>query len=246
MEIDMKIIKLFEEKQKDVHNAKNPVLAFFGDSVTQGCFELYTDSSAQGYNTVFRSADAYHARLKEMLSILYPHVPAVFVNAGISGSNTEGALSRIEEDVLKFKPDLTVVCFGLNDSCMEKFTSEYYKQNLIQIFKMLKDAGSEVIFMTPNMMNTDVHHAVKEPVLKKIAEMTMRIQTEGRLDEFMEKGREAARESGVKLCDAYSIWKRLSECGVNVSDLHANHTNHPTKEMHCIFAYELLKTMLED
>ncbi len=242
----MKILKLFEEKQKDVHRARTPVIAFFGDSVTQGCFDLHTIPEEPGYATVFKSSDAYHARLREMLSMLYPKVPAHFINAGISGNNAYVALDRLERDVLSFKPDLTVVCFGLNDSSADVYTPEGYKENLIKIFTALKDAGSEVIFMTPNMMNTDINAGIKDEIIEKIAQNAMKVQNSGRMDEFMAAAREAVLECDVKLCDVYTIWQKINKNGVQVSALLSNYINHPTKEMHYMFAYELLKTMLED
>ena len=82
----MKIAKLFAEKAKDNWNAPGVTLAFLGDSVTQGCFEIYK-TSPDSIETVFDKNSAYHAQLAQMLAVLFPSVPVNIVNAGVSGSN---------------------------------------------------------------------------------------------------------------------------------------------------------------
>ena len=37
----MEIIKKIIKKQENLHESRQPVIAFLGDSVTQGCFELF-------------------------------------------------------------------------------------------------------------------------------------------------------------------------------------------------------------
>ena len=37
----MKIIDKILAKQANLHENRQPVIAFLGDSVTQGCFEIY-------------------------------------------------------------------------------------------------------------------------------------------------------------------------------------------------------------
>ena len=52
----------------------------------------------------------------KIFSVLFPNVPLNIINAGISGNNSTDGLNRLERDVIAYKPDLTVVCFGLNDN----------------------------------------------------------------------------------------------------------------------------------
>ena len=80
------------------------VLASFGDSVTQGCFEAYASERDK----------CYGERMKQILNMLYPETPVVFVNGGLGGDTAHGSLNRIN-DVLRHAPDLTIVSFGLND-----------------------------------------------------------------------------------------------------------------------------------
>ena len=66
----MNIIEKIKAKQKDL-NANAPVtIAFFGDSVTQGCFELYKTSETSFLPEV-RVEEGYHAKLRSIFQMLY-------------------------------------------------------------------------------------------------------------------------------------------------------------------------------
>ena len=240
----MKIMKLFEAKQKKLWDEKIPTIAFLGDSVTQGCFELYVKANGKEFATYFDKEHSYPRYLSDLLAQLYPSVPVNIVNAGASGSNALHGLQRLERDVLSKNPDLTVVCFGLND-CFDGDVNKYHN-SLVEIFKKLQESGSEVVFMTPNMMNTEISCHISEDVIKKTAEIAMRLQNDGTMDSFVESGREAARECSVKICDVYEKWKAFASNGVQTTDLLANYVNHPTREMNRLFAYSLLETMMSE
>lgn len=240
----MEIVKKIAKKTKDLSGTKIPTIAFLGDSVTQGCFECYIDEN--GVATAFDKNSAYHNYLAKIFEILYPGTPINIINAGISGGNTTTGYERIERDVLALNPDLTVVCFGLNDSWGGMDGIPKYRDNLRKIFNALKDNGSEVIFMTANMMNTKVSHNLKEEDLRGIAAGCMQTQNEGVLEAYFEGAREVAKECGVTVCDVYTKWKTLYENGVNTTELLSNYINHPTREMNWLFAYSLVECMFQN
>lgn len=238
----MEITKLFVEKCKKPIDAKCPCVAFLGDSVTQGCFEIYK-KTPEMIETVFDQSSSYHGYLKKIMSMLYPEAPMNVINSGISGDTTRGGLKRLERDVLKFEPDLTVVCFGLND-CIVVPLDEYC-DNLRTIFTRIKEQGGEVIFMTPNMMNVNVSpHILKDDNIITWAEERAGWQLRGDLTKFVEAGKKVAQECGVKICDVYAKWMKMYENGVNTTELLANHINHPTREMNWLFAYSLAETIM--
>ena len=239
----MNIMKLLAEKAKDNWNARPVTIAFLGDSVTQGCFEIYKKNETE-IETVFDKNNAYHTDVAKILAVLFPSVQVNIFNAGISGDNAPHALERMEQDVLCHHPDLTVVCFGLNDCGNGVEKVEQYAQALRGIFEKLRQAGSEIIFMTPNMMNPTVSCHLTDPLMRSIAEDTMRRQNGGVLECYLENARKVCREYGVTLCDCYEKWKLLYENGVDVTELLANKINHPTREMNWLFAVSLVDTML--
>ena len=203
----MNFIELMCKKSKDLSGEKIPTMVFFGDSVTQGCFDVYIDESEK-CNTIFEADKSYQGYLNNILKEIFPNVPIASINAGISGDGTEGGLNRIERDVLCYKPDLVIVGFGLNDSVYLDEGIEKYRNNLSEIFRKIVDSGCKnTIFLTPNMMNTRVCCKLKDKMLREIAEMTMDIQNNGILDKYVEAGIDIADKYDAKVCDVYSRWK---------------------------------------
>ena len=68
------------------------------------------------------------------------------------------------------------------------------------------------------------------------------MQNEGRMDLYIESAVKLAKKMGVKVCDCYKKWKKLSETQ-DITHLLANRINHPTKEMHELFAQCLYETI---
>ena len=239
----MKIIEKIMQKQKNLRDNSSVTLAFLGDSVTQGCFEVYMleDNRIQ---TVFDVNSSYHRYLLQLLAMLYPSVPVNVINAGISGTTAENGLSRLDRDVLRHDPDLVVVCFGLNDSAGGTGNLCRYVESLEQIFKRLKERSIEVIFMTPNMMCTEVSCAISDPRLRKIAQQLKEVQNSGILKRYLDAAKALCEKCGVPVCDCYGKWERMEACGVNTTKLLSNHINHPTRQMNWLFAVSLLEQMM--
>ena len=239
----MKIVDKICNKIKDPFGESPVTIAFLGDSVTQGCFDVYFDSN-NSVQTFFDKNNAYHNHLSKIFNLLYPSVPFNIINAGISGDNAPNGYLRLERDVLCHNPDLVVVCFGLNDCGGGKDGLANYLTALCDIFKKLQLENKEIIFMTPNMMNTELSPHIKDERILKIAQSTMNNQCSGVLDMYVEKAIELCNELEVRVCDCYSKWKQLYNCGVNITELLANKINHPTAEMNWLFAVSLVETIL--
>ena len=238
----MNILKKFANRNKDNWNEPAVTVAFLGDSVTQGCFgSVKTGDQGPFYD----QEHAYHADFKKIMSKLYPGVPVNIVNAGVSGGNIFHGLERLERDVMAHKPDLTVVCFGLNDCSWGKERVQEYASALGQIVDKLQEAGSEVIFMTPNMMCTGLSDLLMvEDLVAKIDSFCKR-ETEGILAMYVEAAKEVCQEKKVPVCDCYAKWRKLYENGVNITELLSNKINHPDRDMHWLFAVSLVETMFE-
>ena len=182
----MNILKKIRAKQADLF-APPVAIAFLGDSVTQGCFEVYLTSEG-AVQTVFEPESGYAADVRKLFALLYPGVPVQFINAGISGDNAPSGLQRLERDVLAYHPDLTEI--------------------------------------------------------RAVAEDTLKIQLDGRLERYLDAAREVCTRQGAAVCDCYAKWKLLSQNGVDTTALLANGINHPSREMAWMFAYSLLETMM--
>ena len=244
----MKIINKLASKNKDVYSVRPATIACFGDSVTQGCFEIY-QTGENSLQTVFDQSSAYHAYLKELLAGIFPASPVNVINAGISGDNATGACERLERDVLSYKPDLVIVCFGLNDSTSGADRVDMYAVSIKKIITQCKESGAEVIVLTPNMMADKVSpHVINagQPFVKKCIEGCIAFQNDGTLDIYVDAARRVARECEVPVCDVYAKWKALYAAGMDPCDLLSNNVNHPTRVMNRFTANCLLATMLEN
>lgn len=233
------------DKSKDHPNHEGVTIAFLGDSVTQGCFELYKKHD-NSYETVFDKRYSYEMGVFEILNMLFPMVTVNIINAGISGDRSSRGLARIDRDVIRHEPDLTVVCYGLNDCGEASDSIEKYTSSLKGIFQKLKACGSEIIFMTPNMMNTAVSPHLTDPDFITIAENCARKQNSGLFDAHIEAARKLCKEENIPVCDCYAIWKTLAINGVDTTELLANKINHPTREMNKLFSIELVKMMFAE
>lgn len=240
----MKIIQKIMKKQENNWEHDGVTICFLGDSVTQGCFELFLKQNGE-IETYYDQSSTYHSYVARILSSLYPSVPVNIINAGISGGNASHGASRLEKDVLKHQPDLCVVCFGLNDAMSGIDGIPNYTKALSEIFTDLKNAGIETIFMTPNMMNTEISVHLEKEAPRSVAKETMAVQMEGVFDAYINAAIEVCKENDVVICDCYSKWKKLADAGVNTTNLLANYINHPTRKMNWLFAVSLIETMFE-
>ncbi len=239
----MRITERITENTQNFGQRRPVVIGFLGDSVTQGCFELYRKDE-NTLETEFRSYEAYHSKLKRMLEEVFPSVPINIINAGISGDSARGGRKRLSRDVLPFQPDLVVVCFGLNDVTLGMEGLSLYAEALEGIFRELRTAEIETIFMTPNMIGTRVVAEETDPFIRSTLENVTRFQIDGIMDAYMEKAKEVCAENQVPVCDCYTKWKKLMENGADVTRLLANRVNHPTENMHWLFAASLFEMIL--
>ena len=96
--------------------------------------------------------------------------------------------------------------------------------------------------MTPNMLNTYVAEDTPKEHYD-YAIKTARMQNSGRMDEFIGAAVALAKNCGVAVCDCYAKWKELSATE-DTTLLLENRINHPTPEMHKLFAESLYKMIL--
>lgn len=204
-------------------------IVIFGDSVSHGSVNGYID-----YESV------YWNRLKKKLNQLRDYVPVNMINASIGGTTAKRSLCRLQSQVLKHEPDLVIVCFGLNDV---NDPLDDYLSSLQSIFAQSKGVGCDVIFMTPNMLNTRVADDTPEKYCK-YAIKTAEMQNSGRMDEYMAAAVALAERMEISVCDCYAKWKELSKTQ-DVTMLLANRINHPIPEMHQLFADSLYELIIE-
>ncbi len=220
--------KIHMDMQALIENGPITIVAF-GDSVTHGALRDKND-----YETV------YWNRLKKKINSLNSYVPVNVINAGIGGLTAKGSIKRMDKQVLAHNPDLIIVCFGLNDV---NDPLDDYIDSLEEIFEKALKSGAEVVFMTPNMLNTSVAKDTPKQYYD-YAIKTAQMQNEGKMDLYMDSAVKLATRMGIKVCDCYKKWKKLSETQ-DITYLLDNRINHPTREMHELFAQSLFETIFD-
>jgi len=201
----------------------------FGDSVTHGAL----GPGEINYETV------YYNRLRQKLNAYKSYMPVNVINSAIGGTCAKASLARMDRQVLAHNPDLIIVCFGLNDV---NGSLEDYIEPLREIFTRSLASGAETVFLTPNMLNTYVHENTAKQHYG-YAHKTAEYQNNGRMDKYIYTAVELARELGVTVVDCYSRWKELAKTEDTTVKL-VNYINHPTAEMHELFAEELFKALI--
>ena len=146
--------------------------------------------------------------MKQKINNLRSYVPVNVINAGIGGITAKSSLARMDKQVLAHNPDLIIVCFGLNDVNGEL---EDYLDSLKEIFTKAQNSGAEVIFMTPNMMNTKLARVTEDEIAKTLSDIFANRQLNGLFDRYIESAKKVCEEQNVPVCDCYAIWKNA--CG---------------------------------
>lgn len=182
----------------------------FGDSVT-GIY--YHTGSRRAYTTMLGIA----------LRKTNADANVEMINAGISGHTTANALARIDRDVLRHKPDLVTVMFGLND--MTRVSVADYRANLKTIVSKCRDIGAEVVLATPNNVVSTSSRPTKKLLL------------------YCKAVRDVGRELGVPVCDCYQQMDALRAANDFDWRLLMSDTIHPNMDGHKRIAEYLARTI---
>ena len=227
----MKITEKINFTAEQLHEYGPINIVVLGDSVSHGMVA----AGEIDYETV------YWERLRKKILAVRNYTPVNVINAAIGGSSAVKAIPRLDSQVFCHNPDLIIVCFGLNDVNGEL---DEYIDSLRVIFSRCLEGGFDTVFMTPNMLNTHFAEGTPEQYIE-YAHKTAEMQCGGRMDLYIGSAVRLAEEMGITVCDCYAEWKKLSETE-DVTMLLANRINHPTKEMHELFANMLFDTIFAD
>jgi lysophospholipase L1-like esterase/predicted esterase len=166
---------------------------------------------------------AYPEMLELALKAAHPRATIKVINAGISGNTTRDGLNRLDSDVLKHRPDLVTISFGLND--MVRVPIEEYRSNLEQLIDRCRAQKSQVLLCTPNaVINTG-----DRPIT--------------RLGEYCEVLRTVGRNKNVPVCDQYMAGEQLKQRAPWTRRLTMSDAIHPNMDGHKRMAEELCRVI---
>lgn len=205
----------------------------FGDSVTLGLT----------MNPALLHEHSYHARLGAALARQFPTVAFSTINAGVGGDSTDGAVQRLQRDVLDHHPDCAIVAFGLNDSSRGAPGLDGFGEHLKTIVLKARDAGAAVVLLTPNAMATHDNGHV-DPNYRHVLPEFIARQRQGVVALYAERIRQVAGSAGLPVADVYAEWERRQAAGEDMTAHLANGLNHPDAYGHRIACDLLLSALL--
>ena len=179
--------------------AKEPVTWLFtGDSITHGA--LHT-KGWRGFAEIFAERVRFEARRPR----------DIVINTGISGDTTAGLMPDLEWRVLRFKPDVVFVMFGMND-CVKGPDLAGYEANLRAMIAAVRSQGGIPVMMR---VNPAVPGSPREKVVAK-------------LGSYMEAADKVARDEKLILVDHYGDWNRDPKAirAMMNDDIHPNALGH--------------------
>jgi acyl-CoA thioesterase-1 len=149
-------------------------------------------SSTTGFGT-FRSDAAFPDVMKQELLRLRPSARIELINSGRIMEDIPGNIARLDNDVLRYKPDLVVWQLGSNDSVWRGI-ADNAKEMVSDAVKRLKAASADVVLV-------DLQYA---PLVLLTARHI-------RMEKIIA---EVAREQNVGLFPRFLLMKRAIEGGV--------------------------------
>ena len=150
-----------------------------------------------------------HTGLKER----FGYQELTLFNAGICGDTVLEALARLDRDVLRFQPDLVIVCFGTNDRKLDVAT---FRLGLNELCQRIEAAGATVL------LRTTLPIMELEPAPPHIW------KNDGELRERLDVVREVAQARQLAFVDNYAAWCEREDKGrLVIKDLMADqiHSN---------------------
>ena len=149
------------------------------------------------------------------------------LNAGKSGDTSQGILNRLDEDALRFRADLITVMIGMNDSVQGEAGIAQFKRNLEQIVTRVIGSGSEVLLLTQNLLDFNIH---EQAVLSRIA-----------YPKYAAGVQEVAAATGTPLCDIYSHWCEQVQESTNCHLMLMHDSIHPGARGHAFIAEQIYR-----
>jgi lysophospholipase L1-like esterase len=190
----------------DLAEGCSVTIVAFGDSITAG----------------YAVRRGFPHFLIEMLAQRYPDARIELFNRGISGDTTVDGLARLGWDVLSHNPALVTVNFGINDAAMG-LDLEEFKGNLVEMTERILAAGSEVLLLSSQPLETPYYDRL---VL-----------------DYYRATEEVAGEMGVGFVDVYGAWMERVNQGTPSSSLILPGLDHPSEEGYRIIAEELMRSL---
>ncbi len=164
-------------------------------------------------------------------------IVAEVTNVGIGGERTDGALQRLDKDVIAMRPHIVTVMYGTNDSYVEpqqkesRLTRAAYEANLREIVRRLREQDVTVVLMTePRWAEGSRPNGVGE-------------DPNVRLEPYLDTCRRVARELDTPLVDHFAHWSAAARRGTKLMPWTTDGC-HPNPRGHAELAHRAVQVLL--
>lgn len=123
---------------KKAENGNPVTLGYLGGSITQGSLSSTPDT-------------CYAAMTTKWWREQYPNTEFTYINGGIGGTTSQFGVSRVESDILAYKPDFVIIEFSVNDENNLFFRETY--EGLVR--KVYSSETSPAVLLVHNIMYKD-------------------------------------------------------------------------------------------
>ena len=119
------------------------------------CISKQAMNSSLSKKTIVAFGDSLTAR-SGWVSMLGGTIGTEVINSGVGGDSTKNAVARLKEDVLDKKPDIVLICFGMNDQAQSLSNNrpnvplETYIANMEKCITEVQKLGADVILIAPH------------------------------------------------------------------------------------------------
>lgn len=197
---------LLPRTRKKLENGQRLTMVAFGDSITAG-------------GEATRPDLIYWQRWADGLRKKYPRVEITAINGATGGDTTAMGLARLDDKVIKQKPDLVLIAFGMNDHNIPGFgvPLDTFAQNLkTMVDRIRAHTEAEIILVFAFPPNPKWHFGSH------------------RMEEYALATKQVAKEKNCAYADVFDNWQAIA-ASKKPEDLLGNNINHPNDFGHSIY-----------
>jgi acyl-CoA thioesterase-1 len=197
---------LLPRTRKKLESGQKLTLVAFGDSITAG-------------GEATRSELIYWQRWADSLHVKYPRAEIKAINGATGGDTTAMGLARLDDKVIKQKPDLVLIAFGMNDHNIPGFgvPLEAFTTNLKTIVDRIRqNTDAEIVLLSAFPPNPKWHFGSL------------------RMEQYAQATEQVAREKNCAYADVFHNWQTIAALK-KPEDLLGNNINHPNDFGHSIY-----------
>lgn len=141
--------KLRNSAEKKLILKKNDIVLFTGDSITDGFREYKRYRSA---NSIRALGSGYVQLVASKLNYSFPNNNLKVYNTGINGDTIVKILTRLQSDIIDFKPSVVSILVGVNDfnvafTKLGKGTPDMFEVQYIELLTKIKSSLPDVRFI---------------------------------------------------------------------------------------------------